>query len=245
MPLYLGKKLVSGAPGKSAYQSAMEAGYDGTEIAFNAALAETPGHIVNKEKPHGVTAKQVGLGNVPNVSTNDQTPTYSEANELSTLTSGEKLSVAFGKIAKAISSFLSHAHRHAAGGEDPLTPGMIGAVNKAGDIMTGNLVISNEIPIVQLGSSKYGCITSLLTSGHEARFEIINGANERILQLFDETGQGNIANALRLVDSFNGNVSAYPVLHTGNKDQIFTYGTADLTTGSSSLETGKLYFVYE
>lgn len=37
----------------------------------------------------------------------------------------------------------------------------------------------------------------------------------------------------------------YPILHTGNKNQIFTYGTSDLSAGTSSLETGMLYFVYE
>ena len=100
---------------------------------------------------------------------------------------------------------------------DAAVPKAMGAVQRRGDTMTGNLVISNEIPIVQLGNSKYGCITSLLTYEHESRIEIINGVNMRVLQLFDETGQGNIANALRLVDSFNGNVSAYPVLHSGNK----------------------------
>lgn len=50
----------------------------------------------------------VGLGNVPNVATNDQTPTYTAASSLTALSSGEKLSVAFGKIAKAISSLISH-----------------------------------------------------------------------------------------------------------------------------------------
>ena len=65
-------------------------------------------HMSDKENPHTVTALQVGLGNVPNVSTNDQTPTYTEASENTTLTSGEKLSVAFGKIAKAVSSLISH-----------------------------------------------------------------------------------------------------------------------------------------
>ena len=58
--------------------------------------------------PHGVTKSDVGLGNVPNVATNDQTPTYTAASANATLTSGEKLSVAFGKIAKAISSLISH-----------------------------------------------------------------------------------------------------------------------------------------
>ena len=65
-------------------------------------------HTSNKTNPHGVTKEQVGLGSVPNVTTNDQTPTYSEASSLATLTSGEKLSVAFGKIKKAITDFISH-----------------------------------------------------------------------------------------------------------------------------------------
>lgn len=58
--------------------------------------------------PHGTTKSDVGLGDVPNVSTNDQTPTYSEASTLEKLTSGEKLSVAFGKISKAITDFIAH-----------------------------------------------------------------------------------------------------------------------------------------
>lgn len=50
----------------------------------------------------------VGLGNVPNVSTNNQTPTYTAATTLVKLTSGEKLSAAMGKIAKAITDLISH-----------------------------------------------------------------------------------------------------------------------------------------
>ena len=55
-----------------------------------------------------ITKANVGLGNVPNVATNDQTPTYTAASANANLTSGEKLSVAIGKIAKAISSLISH-----------------------------------------------------------------------------------------------------------------------------------------
>lgn len=65
-------------------------------------------HSSNHSNPHAVTKEQVGLGNVPNVTTNDQTPSYTEASTLSALTNGEKLSIAFGKIAKAISSLISH-----------------------------------------------------------------------------------------------------------------------------------------
>ena len=52
----------------------------------------------------GVTKSQVGLGNVPNVATNDQTPTYTTASSLAKLSSGEKMSVAMGKMAKSVSS---------------------------------------------------------------------------------------------------------------------------------------------
>lgn len=55
-----------------------------------------------------ITPANIGLGNVPNVSTNNQTPTYTEASALAKLVSGEKLSSAFGKISKAVSDLISH-----------------------------------------------------------------------------------------------------------------------------------------
>lgn len=55
-----------------------------------------------------LTASDVNLGNVPNLSTNNQTPTYTDAATLTALSSGETLSTAFGKISKAISSLISH-----------------------------------------------------------------------------------------------------------------------------------------
>ncbi|MDE6724923.1 MAG: hypothetical protein K2J79_04890, partial [Ruminiclostridium sp.] len=48
------------------------------------------------------------LKNVPNVGTNDQTPTYNTATTLAKLVAGEKLGVAFGKIAKAIDELITH-----------------------------------------------------------------------------------------------------------------------------------------
>lgn len=47
---------VKGTDGKSAYQTAVEAGYSGTETAFNTALKEVPGHIGNSDIH--VTAEQ-------------------------------------------------------------------------------------------------------------------------------------------------------------------------------------------
>ena len=72
-----------------------------TKAAFDA-------HLDDKKNPHGVSAEQVGLGNVPNVATNDQTPTYTEATSDTNLTSGERLTVALGKIARAVRSLIGH-----------------------------------------------------------------------------------------------------------------------------------------
>ena len=79
-----------------------------TKLATKVNTGDLTSHTGNTSNPHSVTKSQVGLGNVPNVATNDQTPTFTAATTLATLTSGEKLSVAFGKISKAITDLISH-----------------------------------------------------------------------------------------------------------------------------------------
>ena len=79
-----------------------------SESLAYASAAELKAHIGNKQNPHGVTAEQVGLGNVPNVGTDDQTPNYTIAQSLAALTPKEKLSVAMGKIARAVQSLIDH-----------------------------------------------------------------------------------------------------------------------------------------
>lgn len=73
-----------------------------------ASTADLEAHTSNTENPHNVTAEQVGLGNVENKAIGDQTPKWTIATTLVKLTSGEKLSTAFGKIAKAIESLINH-----------------------------------------------------------------------------------------------------------------------------------------
>ena len=65
-------------------------------------------HVANKTNPHNVTKEQVGLGSVENKPVNDLTPTYTEPSSPSKLKSGETISTAFGKIAAAVTSLLSH-----------------------------------------------------------------------------------------------------------------------------------------
>lgn len=75
------------------------------------AQANLTKHTGNKENPHGVTKSQVGLGSVPNVATNDQTPTFSVASTRANIASGEKLSVIMGKIMKFFSDLKAHAFK--------------------------------------------------------------------------------------------------------------------------------------
>ena len=92
--------------GKVAAEYLPEMDYAGT-ARVEKIESDLSGHL-SASNPHGITAEKVGLGKVPNVATNDQTPTYTEASTLTALTSGEKLSVAFGKIKKAITDLISH-----------------------------------------------------------------------------------------------------------------------------------------
>lgn len=79
-----------------------------SESLVYASKAELEAHVQDTSNPHKVTKEQIGLGNVSNVATNDQTPTYTMAGTLTALVSGEKLSAAFGKLARAVSSLISH-----------------------------------------------------------------------------------------------------------------------------------------
>ena len=78
------------------------------EFIGYASLDDFNAHVADTSNPHVVTAAQAGLGNVPNVSTNNQTPTFTEASSLANIASGETMNVLFGKIKKALSALIDH-----------------------------------------------------------------------------------------------------------------------------------------
>ena len=88
-----------GDRGKIAYDHSQKAHVTG--VKGNSETAYRTGQV-------NITKANVGLGNVPNVATNNQTPTYTAASANENLVSGEKLSVAMGKISRAITSLISH-----------------------------------------------------------------------------------------------------------------------------------------
>lgn len=156
------------------YAAKMEAANDATTKAnaardaayqyTNALSNNTAAHTQNTSNPHKVTAAQVGLGNVPNKSTNNQEPTFTEASALTKLTSGEKLTLMLGKIAKAISTLISHLANKA--NPHGVTATQAGAVPTSGGTMTGNLSFNGGHIILKEGVN-YG--TTLPSPGVKGR----------------------------------------------------------------------------
>lgn len=107
---------VAGADGKSAYQTAVEGGYSGTETAFNAALVAMPNHIADKENPHGVTAAQAGA-----------IPSSEKGAASGVATLGADGKVPTGQLPAMDYAPSTHASQHGSGGSDPITPAAIGA----------------------------------------------------------------------------------------------------------------------
>lgn len=95
------------------------------------------------EYRHGnvdITPENIGLGKVPNVATNDQTPTFTEAAVRENITSGEKLSTLFGKIRKWFS--------------DLKTVAFSGSYNDLNDKPSIPSVGNGTITITQNGATK-------------------------------------------------------------------------------------------
>jgi hypothetical protein len=102
-------------------------------------------HLSDTSNPHGVTKEQVGLGNVPNVATNDQTPTYTVVSSNTALSSGEKLSAAMGKIAKAVSSLISHLSDTVGHITSAERTAWNGKLNATGGRITGQIVFAGGL----------------------------------------------------------------------------------------------------
>ena len=100
----------------------------------------------DKNKP---TAADVGLGNVPNVKTNDQTPTYSDTTTLATLSSGEKLNVALQKIKCAITNLIDHLNNKS--NPHGVTAAQVGAAATSHNHSASNIT-SGTLPVARGGT---------------------------------------------------------------------------------------------
>lgn len=117
--------------------------------------------------------------------------------------------------------YLSHAEKHAAGGEDPITPAMIGAINKNGDTMTGNFFVERaSFPQIILRDTTQSRDGFFQYAENELLF-IQNipsngdGYNRTILILGSENT--NDEDVLRVAKIINGSWQTSKIYHENHK----------------------------
>ena len=115
-----------------------------SESALYATKDELNAHKA-AENPHNIQPATLGLDRVDNVSTNDQTPTYTIADHLEVLESGETMSTLLSKVALAVRGFIAHIINY--NNPHRLTAQSINAADKnhthqASDMVSGILGIA-------------------------------------------------------------------------------------------------------
>ena len=123
---------------------------DKGKVAYDHSQVRGTG-IETATNPHALSKADIELGNVPNVTTNNQTPTYETAATNSALTSGETLSAAFGKLARIVLSFISHIASVGHGTASATNPH---GIDKS-DVGLGNVENYGRSTTVQSGDDKY------------------------------------------------------------------------------------------
>lgn len=123
---------------------------DGDGVVDNASKlgGKTPDSYAAASHTH--TKADVGLGNVPNVATNDQTPTYSDTTSLQTLSSGEKLNIALQKIKCAITNLINHLNNK--NNPHGVTASQINAATSGHSHALTDGVITGTLPISKGGT---------------------------------------------------------------------------------------------
>lgn len=125
-----------------------------------------------------------------------------------------------------------------------VTPSQIGAVNKNGDTVNGNLKVNGAFMVERSDNNRKARTVVHNNADKEADFQnYTDDSNYVGIRLATEVkGAGDVAKVVYMKD---GQFASFPILHAGNKEKIFTFGTEDLEAGTSPLGTGQLHFVYE
>ena len=196
-------------------------------------------HVEDNNNPHKVTKEQLELENVPNVSTNDQTPTYDEAIELTELVSGEKLSIAFSKLKLAVKKIIAVVKLLGNADISEVGDGTCtGAINKlnAVSIKSTNIIKNINIPAntdvsVKIDySSIEDIITSTFFSGINANID--NQKIDKVVPI----GVNGIISAVNVKSSIEQQVTIYiSVLHS--KDIDVSTDVVLLTVDDSYIQT--------
>lgn len=135
-----------------------------TESLSTATKAELQAHTNNHNNPHNVSAEQIGLGNVPNVDTDDQIPTIAEDplsffgdyrdlldNGRSRILpeDGQKLTVILSKLVDAVHCYVAHLNN--LNNPHRITPNNIGAASR-NHTHSASQMTSGILPVTRGGT---------------------------------------------------------------------------------------------
>lgn len=178
-------------------------------------------HTGNKSNPHGVTKSQVGLWNVPNVATNDQTPTYSDTTTLVTLSSGEKISIAFAKIKLAITTLINHlANKSNPHGVTKSQVGLGNVENKSSATIRGELTKGNVTTALGFTPANQ----TDMTNAQDAITQLNSDKENKSNKIFKNNGQSNdITIEFENIAEVSKKCDKFPVLFwgTANGNPVF------------------------
>ena len=188
-------------------------------------------HKNDISNPHKVTKKQVGLDNVPNVATNDQAVTFNDVTELSTISSGEKMSPVFAKIKLAISNLITHLNNK----ENPhgVTKKQIGlenVENKSSESIRSDLTVENietALNYKPVSPTDFENYKSLLNGSLEGvgKIQMTSGKYKRMffaqeLVKTDSSGKATTNNSIKdKIEALGGK--------WGNYSEISVFGYAE------------------
>lgn len=227
--------------------------YVGELDNITASLAASANYVTHEEleahagesNPHGTTAEDVGLGEVENVSTNNQKPTYTLPDTMEELKSGETLSAAMGKLARAVKNLIAHlkddvAHITKAEREKWDAKAEGEHSHKTSEINSGTL-----------GVARGGTGASSLASG-----KALVGNGTGAVSMRDITNNTSTANGIAgstnlvtmntLKNALNRttSVAAADANYSTIMARGIKAGTGDITSVSSSMPNGTIYLQY-
>lgn len=126
-------------------------------------------------------------------------------------------------------------------GEVVLDAADVGAVNKAGDTMTGSLIIAKATyPQVMIVDTTANTGTKHQTSSHVTDYQLLDNWEStdqyRGIRIYDKSYTPNLSRSLVLRDKVSGvDVVEYPIFHAGNKPSGSYTGNGSTTTRDISM----------
>ena len=122
----------------------------------------------------------------------------------------------------------------------------ITAMNANWDKIDEELLKSKEVFIAEVDVTSFEELNDAFKAGklifcRKGGFLLSPTYSEIDFAYYFSCNSGTAIHKAWIMDISNGWIYMQEPLHSG----LYSYGTDDLTAGESSLETGKLYFVYE